>query len=225
MVEKLRPVSEIRRRALGAEITGQLQFTWSRLSAPWRVGCVLGVMAVIGAIVAGAILLASSKDWGAKLAGIAGGIALLYAGYQVRVTRSLAKQNLAYAYFERFSRYSLEEPYAVAKAFAFPHPRDQAEATARWDEFQAWEQDDPKKFRDLIFIFNFFEELGSLYNDGAVDRRIVNDYLGKFALQFWDSLDWFIVRFRGAHSSTQFEDWEAMSKLVKRALRRKERLR
>jgi hypothetical protein len=191
----------------------------------WRLGCVATLVIVFGAVVVVGIALGSSKDWGAKLAGIAGGIALVYAGYQVRVTRSLAKQNLAYAYFERFSRYSLEEPYAVAKDFAFPHPADQAEAQARWERFERWESEEPKKTRDLIFIFNFFEELGGLYKQGAVDRRIVNDYLGKFALQFWDELDWFIPRIRRARSSTLFEDWEALSTIVKRERDRHAKLR
>jgi hypothetical protein len=223
-VEKLKPASEIRRRVRRAETTGTLEYTWSRLPFLWRLVCVAGAIVAVGVVVLAAVLLVSSKDWGAKLAGIAGGAALLYAGYQVRVTRSLAKQNLAYAYFERFGRYSLTEPYAVAKAFAFPHPSDQEEAEARWGEFEHWEREEPIKVRDLIFIFNFFEELGGLYRQGAVDRRTVNDYLGKFALQFWDELDWFIPRIRKARSPTLFEDWEAMSKIVKRERARLGRL-
>jgi hypothetical protein len=223
-VEKLKPASAIRRRVLGAELTGRMQFAWSRLPVLWQLGCAAALVAVVGGVVIAAVLLVSSRDWGAKLAGIAGGVALLYAGYQVRVTRSLAKQNLAYAYFERFSRYSLKEPYAEAKGFAFPHPSGQADAQARWEEFQHWEREEPGKVRDLIFIFNFFEELGGLYKQGAVDRRIVNDYLGKFALQFWDELDWFIPRIRRARSSTLFEDWEAMSTIVKRERERRARL-
>ena len=210
---------------LRAEITGRVEFTWSRLPGFWRFLGVAAVVALLAGVLAGGVLLVSSKDWGGKLAGIAAGIALLYAGYQVRLTRALAKQNLAYAYFERFSRYSLKQPYAEAKGFTFPHPRGEDDALARWEQFKHWGREEPGKVRDLIFIFNFFEELGGLYQLGAVDRRIVNDFLGKFALQFREALDWFIPLIRDDRSPTLFEDWGAMSATVKRELARKERLR
>ena len=76
-----------------------------------------------------------------------------------------------------------------------------------------------------MFIFNFFEELGGVYKHGAVDRRVVNEYLGRFALAFWKELDWFIRRIRIDQSPTHFEDWGAMCKAVERALDRKDQLR
>jgi hypothetical protein len=128
-------------------------------------------------------------------------------------------------YFERFSRYSLKTPYERAKAFSFARPVGEAEEKQRWEEFKHWEDNDPEKFRDIMFIFNFFEELGGVYKRGAVDRRVVNEYLGRFALAFWEKLDWFISRIRIDQSPTHFEDWGAMCKAVERALNRKKQLR
>lgn len=171
------------------------------------------------------IVLFSSKDWGGKLAGIAAGIAVLYAGYQVRLTRTVAKQTLGYQYFERFSRYSLQDPYATAKEFSLSRPADKAEEQRRWEEFKRWGDEDPKKVRDILFIFNFFEELGGAYKHGTVDRRFINEYLGRFALSFWKGLDWFIRRIRKDRTETLFEDWDAMCQAVQRAQDRKDQLR
>jgi hypothetical protein len=182
---------------------------------------------LLAAPVAAGILLFSSKSWGDKLAGIAAGIAVLYAGYQIRLTRAVARQTLGYQYFERFSRYSLDTPYATAKAFSFPRPKTEAEEQQRWDQFKRWQKEDPPtRSRDVLFIFNFFEELGGVYKHGAVDRRVVNEYLGKFALNFWSELPWFVRRLReDQEAATLFEDWEAMSRAVKRAGARRDRLR
>ena len=177
------------------------------------------IIVLLAVVAAAGILLFSSKEWGPKLAGVAAGIAVLYAGYQVRLTRALAKRALAYQYFERFSRYSLETPYEVAKAFAFPPPSDKAQAQERWDEFKTWEKQDQSKVRDIMFIFNFFEELGGVYKHGAGDRQVIDEYLGKFALEFWNHLHWFICRIRKDRTATLFEDWEAMCKAVERARR------
>lgn len=206
-------MSALRRRVLGADATA----TWQRLSLPWQLTAVAMTLVLLGAVIVGGVLLFGSKEWGAKLAGIAAGVAVLYAGYQIRLTRGIAKQTLAYGYFERFSRYSLETPYTTAKAFSFPSPTDKAEAQERWEEFKRWEKEDPSKVRDIMFIFNFFEELGGVYKHGSADRQVINEYLGKFALEFWNHLHWFICRIRKDRTATLFEDWQAMCAGVERA--------
>ncbi len=205
----------LRLRLLGAQAT----LTWKRLPTQWRLASMAMMIVLLAALVVAAVLLFGSKEWGAKLAGIAAGIAVLYAGYQVRLTRALAKQTLAYQYFERFSRYSLEAPYETAKMFTLPPPIGKAEAQTRWDKFKSWERNDKAKVRDIMFIFNFFEELGGVYRQGAADRHVIDEYLGKFALEFWNQLHWFICRIRKEpnRSSTLFEDWEKMSKAVEHA--------
>jgi hypothetical protein len=181
-------------------------------------------LAILAGLIVGAIFLFSSKDWGAKFGGIAAGVAVLYAAYQVRLTRLVAKRTLSYEYFARFSRYSLQKPYAIAKKFSLPSPSNDAEAQARWEEFQRWKRDNADKERDLIFIFNFFEELGGQYRVSAVDRGIINEYLGRFACSFWDALHWwFIPRIRKERTPTLWEDWEGMVRAVEAALARKSR--
>jgi hypothetical protein len=215
----------LRRRVLGAQAT----LTWKRLPTRWRLASVAMMIVLLAALVVAGVLLFSSKEWGTKLAGIAAAIAVLYAGYQVSLTRALAKRTLAYEYFERFSRYSLERPYKKAKSFTIPRPSDKAEAQERWDEFKRWETkpEDQQKVSDIMFIFNFFEELGGVYRHGAADRQVIDEYLGKFALAFWKELDWFICRIRKEpnRSPTLFEDWGRMSEAVERALNRKKQLR
>jgi hypothetical protein len=181
---KLQPISALRRRAHGAATTERFLYTWGRLSGAWRLASVAIVLLLLAGSVAVGCMLFSSSDWGSKLAGIAAVVAVLYAGYQVRLTRAIAKQTLAYQYFERFSRYSLDDPYAAAKAFPFSRPDGEAEEDRRWEEFKRWEADNPTKVRDILFIFNFFEELGGVYRHGAVDRRVINEYLGGFTLKF-----------------------------------------
>jgi hypothetical protein len=218
-------MSALRRRVLGADATGRILVVWEGLSIPWRLASVAMTSVFLAAPVAAAVLLFSSKEWGAKLAGVAAGIAVLYAAYQVRLTRTVAKQTLGYRYFERFGRYSLKEPDAAAKAFALSRPSDKAEEQRRWEQFERWEREDLQKVRDLMFIFNFFEELGGVYKHGTVDRQVINEYLGRFALSFWKGLDWFIPRIRKKRTATLFEDWEAMCQAVERALDTKEHLR
>lgn len=191
---------------------------WRRLSGAWRFACVAAALLLLLAAVAVGYCLFSSSDWGSKLAGIAAAVAVLYAGYQVRLTRAIAKQTLAYQYFERFRGYSLEDPYAAAKAFSFDRPDTETEAEQHWKKFKRWEAQDPTKVKNILFIFNFFEELGGIYRRGAVDRQVINEYLGKFASQFWDQLDWFVKRIREDRKApTLFEDWEEMARAVKRA--------
>ncbi len=225
-MEDLQPVSALLRRVYSAPASERILTAWERLSSAWRLACVAAASLLLLAAVAVGFVLFSSSDWGGKLAGIAAAVAVLYAGYQVRLTRAIAKQTLAYQYFERFSGYSLEEPYAVAKAFSFDCPSTETAAKRRWEEFQGWEEQDRTKVKDILFIFNFFEELGGIYRRGAVDRQVINEYLGKFALQFWDRLDWFVSRIRDDRAApTLFEDWEEMAHAVKRARNRKDELR
>jgi hypothetical protein len=214
-MEKLQPVSALRRRLLSSDAVA----TWERLSARWRLVSIVLALALLAALAVAGVLLFGSKEWGAKLAGIAAGVAVLYAAYQVRLTRVLSKQTLAYKYFERFSRYSLEQPYATAKAFVFPPPANKAEAQRRWEEFKEWERENSSRVRDVMFIFNFFEELGGVYRRRVVDHCVIDEYLGKFALEFWSQLHWFICRIRKDRTATLFEDWEAMCKAVERAKR------
>ncbi len=198
---------------------------WQDLSIPWRLAGVAMTSVLLAAPITAGVLLFNSKDWGSKLAGIAAGIAVVYAGYQIRLTRTVAKQTLGYQYFERFSRYSLESPYAMAKEFSLSPPTSATEEQRRWDEFKYWEKHEPQKVSDLIFIFNFFEELGGVYKHGAVDRGVINEYLGRFALGFWKQLGWFIHRIREDRTKTLFEDWDAMCVAVERAQKRKDQLR
>jgi hypothetical protein len=225
-MEGLQPVSALLRRVYSAPASEKLLAAWERLSNAWRLACAVAAGLLLLAAAALGFVLFSSSDWGGKLAGIAAAVAVLYAGYQVRLTRAIAKQTLAYQYFERFSGYSLEDPYAVAKAFSFDRPDTETAAERRWEEFQRWEGQDPTKVRDILFIFNFFEELGGIYRRGAVDRQVINEYLGKFAQQFWDQLDWFVSRIRDHREQpTLFEDWGEMAHAVKRARNRREELR
>jgi hypothetical protein len=225
-VGELQPISALCRRSLGGEGARRIVAAWQGSSVPWRIAGVVTVSVLLVIPIAVGVALFSSPDWGGKLAGVAAGIAVLYAGYQVRLTRSIAKQTLSYQYFERFSKYSLEDSYVRAKTFVFPPPGDKAEEQRRWDRFKHWEKSDPSKASDLIFILNFFEELGGVYKRGVVDRQVIREYLGKFAFAFWKQLDWFVPRIREDRSApTLYEDWEAMCKAVEHGKKHEERLR
>ncbi len=219
--QKLKLMAVLRQRLLDSERAGSALATWEALSVSSRLAGMAIVASLLAVIIVAALALFSADGWAGKLAGLSAGAAVLYAGYQVRLTRVIAKQTLAYQYFARFSELSLTKTYERAKAFSIPRPSGKAAEEVRWREYQDWAKNDPAKKRDILFVFNFFEELGGLYKRGVVDRRIVNEYLGAFALAFRNELGWFFAR---QERSTLFEDWKAMCQAVQDARARKKRL-
>ncbi len=149
------------------------------------------------------------------------GLALVGAVVQITSARNANRRTAAFRYFERWS--DPESLSYIAKMAEFLTVGTEAEAEAKWREWEAKTLDFEERLATLVFI-NFWEELAGLYNSRLVDRKVIREYLGGLIINYWELGSWFINRSR-AEDSSDLQQWEDMYWSVKRSFARRDRLR
>lgn len=165
------------------------------------------------------MMLASVRgvaDWSQIVTAAAAVVALAYAGFQIRVTRGIARRELVYNYFEKFSEAEMIKLISDTRNFWQVEPRRQGE---RWREFN---QKDREKRGMLVLLPNLLEEVASLYNGNLLDKDVTAKTLGAAAEAYWVEAQWFVERARAQRDNPRvYAEWERM---VQDTPRRRQRL-
>jgi len=132
-------------------------------------------------------------------------LALLGAVLQVRQARSAVRETLTYNFTSRFSHPELL-PYHQKTADLFGLGAQGKSVDEAWREFTTWEAGD--QIASLLLL-NLFEELGGMYNEGLLHKRIAKEFFGHTARDFWDRGWWFISRYRKSNPA-YYRQWERM---------------
>jgi len=151
----------------------------------------------------GALTLA---DWSAiaQIVLAATALSALVVGVaQIVVTRSSSRQELTYNYTHRFSSPELL-PYHEKTGELFKPAHIGADE--RYQDFLSMGRADQLA---ALVVPNLFEEMGGMYNQGLLDKRITKEFFGDAAKEVWNSGSWLIERWR-ATDPTYFEQWQLM---------------
>lgn len=135
-------------------------------------------------------------------------LALIVAVAQILTARSAARQALTYNYTHRFSSPELLQ-YHQKTGELFAPSEDGADA--RYQQFL--ELGRAEQLAALV-IPNLLEELGGMYNQGLLDKRIAKDYFGEIARDLWEHGFWLIERWRRTDPS-YYEQWGLMLEKMK----------
>jgi hypothetical protein len=145
------------------------------------------------------------------------GLAIFYAGKQVKYAREAiqkqdaaaalarqhARQQVSFGYLERFQSPQMHRHIAEWSRFILLKgvPPDH-----RWSE---WTNMDHEKRLAILTIPNFLEELAGIYNADAVDREAIRKFFRGWIVYWWESGQWFIERQRGDNPEV-LEEWRLM---------------
>lgn len=129
--------------------------------------------------------------------------ALVVGVVQILVTRSTSRRELTYNYTNRFSSPELLRYHEKTAELFKPA---NATADARYQDFLAMGREDQLA---ALLVPNLFEEMGGMYNQGLLDKRIAREFFGDAAKEVWDSGSWLIDRWR-ATDPTYFKQWQLM---------------
>lgn len=141
---------------------------------------------------------------------MAGFLALLGAWYQLRQTRQATAQTRAHYYLQRYDDPQLiafvEKAHYVIGKKRPVLSMDEAHARGEW-----W---DMLSFRDQFevqLVLNFWEEMAGMYNRELVDQKLIDEYFGDAALDFWSRSQWLVHHLR-AQSPGQalYNEWDEM---------------
>jgi hypothetical protein len=131
--------------------------------------------------------------------------ALLGAILQVLQARSAVRETLTYNFTHRFSHPELL-PYHQITDDLFSFEAAGKSADEMWSEFLDWKTEDQLA---ALLILNLFEELGGMYNEGRLHKRIAKEFFGLTARDFWDRGWWFISRYRESNPA-YYRQWQLM---------------
>ncbi len=130
-------------------------------------------------------------------------LALIGAVAQALVTRSATRQTLTYNYTDRFAdpalipfRQKTSDLFALSKA-----TEDE-----KWEIYRRWSVEDKV---EALLLPNLIEELAGMYNNGLLNKKIVEDFFGFTANELWNDGWWFIRRSRDTYAA-YYSQWETM---------------
>lgn len=133
----------------------------------------------------------------AILAGVAV-LALLGAAIQIRVTRGIAKRQLAYEYLKRFNSLQTLDLREELRIFW---------KDGTWKKFKEL---GPSERGRLLVIPNLIEELGALYNRRRLDRDVTALGLGLYIEVVWSECQGLILGCRGEKGEWIYSEWDEM---------------
>jgi hypothetical protein len=144
-------------------------------------------------------------DVGSCITGGAALIALPIAIRQIRLMRATSRETRVYAYMDRLNQENTVPLIAKTRDFWMLGGEEGPEE---------WEKRTDRLTRhELVLVMNLFEELGQMYADGRVDRRLARRLLGHTSQSFFGEAKWFIDHMRQARGDhSLWEDWEAMNR-------------
>ena len=133
--------------------------------------------------------------------------AFAFAGAVVQVwqARSAVRETLTYNFTSRFSHPELL-PYHQKTSDLFDLAAEGRSVEAAWREFTSWEAEDQIA---ALLLLNLFEELGGMYNEGLLHKRIAKEFFGDTARVFWGRGWWFICRYRKSNPA-YYRQWQKM---------------
>ena len=139
-------------------------------------------------------------------------VALGYAGFQIRVTRNLARQTLVYNYMDRLNSAEMI-PLITATRDFFDVPDE--DRTQKFKEF--W--DLPRCDRQMLLLpLNTFEELGGMYNKKMLDSDAVKRLLRSTSISYWREFEWVITKVRNDRNAPRaWVEWEQMNESLEAA--------
>jgi hypothetical protein len=172
----------------------------------------------------GKIAALSLSAWGniAQIVfAITGFLALIGAGYQIHLTRAIARRARAYTYVDRFGRAAM------------------LHRARKWVDY--WGQHSYAEFKELpsaessqwMALTNLLEEVGALYDRKLVDRNVIAETVGLHAEWLWEKCMPYVVGARQSDNNPWlFDYWEHMQRntvtrraIAKRRLTRRRMLR
>jgi hypothetical protein len=133
-------------------------------------------------------------------------LALLGTVRQLRQTR-------AHEYLRRFDEPGLL-PY-IEKTHAVIHMSGIPVAT----RIDRWEQMPFRERLDALLYLNFWEEMAGMYNRRLLNRRIISDYFGDAALDYWALSEWLALHMRNTDNGHVYRELEKMCRHIRRRRR------
>jgi hypothetical protein len=156
-------------------------------------------------------------------------LALLGAAVQIRVTRTIAKRQLAYEYLRRFSGQEMLELTNKLREFwketrpAATDPRRRwarcwaprggrghglvAPGASRWGAFEGLE---PRERAQILVVPNLIEEIGALYNRRRLDRDVVALALGVMVELLWVECQALVKGGQADRGEWVYSEWAEM---------------
>jgi hypothetical protein len=124
--------------------------------------------------------------------------ALLVGLYQVRVTRTLAKREVAYTYFERFTSAPIRRRIVASREFWEANDWRTFQALPRWERNQ------------LLVVPNLIEELAHAYNRKHLDRGVAALVLGALVEDLWERWQELITEGKEWRGQWVYCEWARM---------------
>jgi hypothetical protein len=155
-------------------------------------------------------VLSDVGDVGQAVAAVAAVFALAYAGRQLYLTNAIARRQTVSGFMERLNDPAVIPIIANARDYwaAVPVDATPEQKKAALDRFFGL----PRETRQrLLFHLNVFEELGTLYRLGMVDRRAIEALLEPTSRHYWLEASWFIDYYRVENGNDIYEFWKAMN--------------
>jgi hypothetical protein len=125
-------------------------------------------------------------------------LALIGALVQIRVTRAIAKRQLAYEYLHRFNSLEILKLREELREFW---------KQAEWDTFKALTHQERGR---LLIVPNLIEELGGIYNRRRLDRDVAALALGVMVEVVWNECQGLIKGCRADRGEWIYREWDDM---------------
>ena len=146
---------------------------------------------------------------GEAIAGSAAVVALVYAGRQLRLTRTLERDRLFASLRTRINSRDFQVLWAESRdTLGVPT----AEHTATWETFCS---SDAAEQAHYVEVMNFVEELAFLHNRRSIDPAEVREFIGDVLLEYWGEVRWFVRLYRAQFDSLAFVEWERMNESLR----------
>lgn len=162
-----------------------------------------------------ALLIIFFKSWDIDLtvkvatiiAAVAAAGSLIYLGKQIKISVEQQKIQRAYEYMKRYNdpefRRNIPEVLMILKRLT----NDWITNGAKWNELK----EGTEKRNKLSLVFNFFEEMGIMYNRDLVSREVIRECFKGVSLSFYKDAERYIKK-RKEKNPRLFENWEQMNK-------------
>ncbi len=135
--------------------------------------------------------------------------ALVGAVWQLKDARTSTRETRAQDYLQRYDDPQLI-PFVEKARFVIGPKREltvaERRARQRW-----W---DHLSFRDQFEVqiaLNFWEQMGGMYNRELVDQRLIEEYFGDAALDYWRRAEWLVHHIRDqSPGEAVYNEWDDM---------------
>jgi len=127
----------------------------------------------------------------------------------LRASRAIARFDTVVRYFERYwSRDFTRSVSFALREFGLAPGYTEPQVVARRAKFAASTY---TQRMGLYRVLNFFEELGTVYDGGLLDNKIILSMFGGHSIQLWTQLHWLIDDARAGSQGRFFDKWEILN--------------